>query len=371
MKNQTKLFIVFPISIILLAIVVNACKDDDEDSPEPAKLPVVTTMNISEITAQDAMGGGEITSDGGGQITAHGLVWSTAADPTTANNEGISNSGDGSGSFTSELSSLIAYTNYYVRAYATNNAGTAYGNQVEFKTLPEGAYGTVTDIDGNEYYTTAIDNMEWMAQNLRVTRYADGTPIATGLSAAEWATTDEPAFVEYPFEDSLTVKSIEPVWELDIYGFYYNAYTVMLGLNPCPDGWRVATFNDWEDMSSFMGLFYDLDDSEVGDAFKSCRQVNSPLGGDCETDDHPRWNEHSEHYGTNMAFFLALPAGFINLDLELEGIGENIFWWEPADPQYSQNPVRLLSYDEGNLRRWYRGNNSGLSLRCLRPLKKK
>jgi len=97
----------------------------------------VTTSNISSITTTTATSGGTITSDGGHQVTVRGVCWSTTASPTTANSKTAD--GSGTGSYTSSLTGLAAGTLYYVRAYAINDAGTAYGNetsQVQFWTVP-------------------------------------------------------------------------------------------------------------------------------------------------------------------------------------------------------------------------------------------
>ena len=97
-----------------------------------AALPIVTTAAISSIANTTAMGGGEVTSIGGSAVTARGICYGLTANPTTSNS--VVSSGSGIGSFTSSLSSLTQNTNYYVRAFATNSTGTAYGAQQTFKT---------------------------------------------------------------------------------------------------------------------------------------------------------------------------------------------------------------------------------------------
>lgn len=96
-------------------------------------IPALTTTAISSITGTTASSGGNITSDGGASVTARGVCWSTSPNPTTANS--TTSDGSGTGSFTSSLTGLSAGTTYYVRAYATNSVGTAYGNQQSFTTL--------------------------------------------------------------------------------------------------------------------------------------------------------------------------------------------------------------------------------------------
>lgn len=98
-------------------------------------LPVVTTAIVNGITKAEAYTGGEVTYDGGGTVTAKGLVWSKNADPTTADNK--IDGGTGTGAFISHLTGLTSNTVYHVRAFATNSAGTAYGDDVQFSTLAD------------------------------------------------------------------------------------------------------------------------------------------------------------------------------------------------------------------------------------------
>jgi hypothetical protein len=97
-----------------------------------AGYPILTTTAISAISATSSASGGNITSDGGAAITARGVCWSTSSNPTISNNK--TTDGNGTGSFTSNLTGLTSATKYYVRAFATNSAGTAYGNEVNFTT---------------------------------------------------------------------------------------------------------------------------------------------------------------------------------------------------------------------------------------------
>lgn len=95
-------------------------------------LPTVTTADIINIYANSATGGGEVTNNGGAEVTAHGVVYCTSANPTLADN--YTSDGTGTGIFSSGLNNLTANTQYYVRAYATNSQGTSYGPQVTFTT---------------------------------------------------------------------------------------------------------------------------------------------------------------------------------------------------------------------------------------------
>ncbi|WP_396144513.1 hypothetical protein [Flavobacterium sp.] len=104
-----------------------------------ATLPILTTAIATAITTTNATCGGNITFDGGAPISARGICWSTAINPTITNTH--TSDGIGTGSFLSTISGLIPNTTYYIRAYATNSSGTSYGNQVIITTaIPYFAY---------------------------------------------------------------------------------------------------------------------------------------------------------------------------------------------------------------------------------------
>jgi hypothetical protein len=94
--------------------------------------PVVNTSAVTDITENSATSGGNVTDDGGATVTVRGVCWSTNPNPTTS--DFFTNDGSGVGTFISYLTGLSENTTYYVRAYATNSAGTSYGNQFSFTT---------------------------------------------------------------------------------------------------------------------------------------------------------------------------------------------------------------------------------------------
>jgi len=104
-------------------------------TPLPAsgpQLPRVSTLPVSQVGAHTAMGGGQVLSDGGTSLIERGLVLSTSPTPTL--NGQVFPAGTGTGSFQTQLTGLLEASTYYVRAYATNEVGTAYGNEVVFTT---------------------------------------------------------------------------------------------------------------------------------------------------------------------------------------------------------------------------------------------
>ena len=125
-----------------------------EQIPDPES-PIVTTAEVTDITQTTAVSGGNVTDDGGASVTARGLCWSTSQNPTISDNH--TSDGNGTGSFTSNLTNLTANTTYYVRAYATNENGTSYGEQKSFTTLQNIELPTVTTAEVTDItQTTAV-----------------------------------------------------------------------------------------------------------------------------------------------------------------------------------------------------------------------
>jgi hypothetical protein len=107
--------------------------EDESFITDETLLPEVATAEVTEIGWRTAIGGGEVISENGAMVTERGVCWATTHNPDISNDH--ANSGTGLGSFTVNMSSLTAGTVYYVRAYAKNNAGVNYGNEVHFTTL--------------------------------------------------------------------------------------------------------------------------------------------------------------------------------------------------------------------------------------------
>lgn len=131
-----------------LHIISNNGSNELEITATGYGAPTVTTSNVSNITATSASCGGNVTADGGTAVTERGLCWSTVNAPTVESGSHIAN-GTGTGSFTAMMSGLAPNIVYYVRAYATNARGTAYGEQMQFTTqsgLPTVIINDVSDI---------------------------------------------------------------------------------------------------------------------------------------------------------------------------------------------------------------------------------
>lgn len=118
--------------LCLTTCIIFSCTSDDSSEESSVELPTVSTAETSLINQNTATSGGNVTNDGGGAIAARGVAFATTPNPTTANDKTID--AGTTGVYSSALTNLTASTQYYVRAYATNSAGTAYGNQQTFTT---------------------------------------------------------------------------------------------------------------------------------------------------------------------------------------------------------------------------------------------
>lgn len=108
-------------------ILLTGCKDE----PEPFSLPTVETQLVSDITSTSAFSGGEIVNDGGGYIIEKGVCWDVNPLPTIALPTKNS-AGQDTGKFVCAVSNLLPGEQYYIRVYATNTAGTSYGQELSF-----------------------------------------------------------------------------------------------------------------------------------------------------------------------------------------------------------------------------------------------
>ena len=144
-------------TVLILSFLTLSCSSNDDSDNSNATLPTLTTAAITSIETTTAISGGIISSDGASNVTSRGICWSTNTNPTTADSK--TSDGTGTGNFVSNLTGLLPNTTYYVRAYATNSVGTAYGNQVSFSTF-ETMYFPPND-GSNTWETKSITSLGW------------------------------------------------------------------------------------------------------------------------------------------------------------------------------------------------------------------
>lgn len=144
-------------TVLILSFLTLSCSSNDDSDNSNETLPTLTTAVITSIETTTAISGGIISSDGASNVTSRGICWSTNTNPTTADSK--TSDGTGTGNFVSNLTGLLPNTTYYVRAYATNSVGTAYGNQVSFSTF-ETMYFPPND-GSNTWETKSISSLGW------------------------------------------------------------------------------------------------------------------------------------------------------------------------------------------------------------------
>jgi len=312
----------------------------------PVVLATLTTTTVSSRTTSSAVSGGTITDDGGGTISARGVCWSTEENPLTTDSKTID--GADMGIFASNLTGLTPNTTYYVRAYAINEAGVAYGPQISFVTLPSGTivfnpnltYGSVSDVDGNTYKTIQIGTQTWMAENLRTTKLNDNTPISLVTDNAVWQNLYDTRSPAYSWYDN------DPSAYKTIYGALYNFYVVEKG-NLCPTGWHVPSDAEGATLESFLG-------------------GEDVAGGKLKETGNTHWIYSFNTVGTNETGFTALPGGSRDINGPFGGIGAFGNWWSTT--YESGGFVRIFSMSYGN-NSTYGGTtieSAGLSVRCLK-----
>ncbi|MFZ4724777.1 MAG: FISUMP domain-containing protein [Paludibacter sp.] len=181
---------------------------------EPILLPTVTTTDASMITSNSATSGGSITSDGGANLTARGVCWSTNANPTVADSK--TTDGIGTSSFTSSLTGLTSNNIYHIRAYATNSIGTSYGNDITFSTLA--GWPTIT--------TTSVSSIAQATATSGGSITSDGGTSITARGVC-WSTTANPTTANSKTVDGTGIgsftSSITGLTPNTIY--YIRAYT--------------------------------------------------------------------------------------------------------------------------------------------------
>ena len=294
----------------------------------------ITTNPLAFISQTTSISGGNITSDGGASITSKGVCWSnTTSTPTIANSKTVD--GTGIGSFTSSLTGLSPATTYYLRAYATNSAGTAYGNSIPFTTATVVSLTTVT-----------IGTQIWTTKNLDVATYSDGTIIPQVTDPTAWAALTTGAWCYY---NNTTANGT-------IYGKLYNWYAVAgihdTDLNTpnkklAPTGYHIPSDAEWTTLTTYLGGL------EVA-------------GGKMKATGTSLWNTPNTG-ATNSSGFTGLPGGARYDNGPFNGIGDFCGWWSSSEDDTPNAWLRNLFYFNGvAYSSYYDNKRNGFSVRCLR-----
>ncbi|MGB6036125.1 MAG: fibrobacter succinogenes major paralogous domain-containing protein [Cryomorphaceae bacterium] len=326
---------------ILFVALFTACSDDDEN-PAGTGAPDVVTFPANKISQFKAEGGGSVLSEGNSPITARGLVWSDAPGVTLANASASTNQVDPTGSFLTTIDRksetemfLDSNTTYYTRAYAVNDQGVGYGDELSFTTMEtfyiEGE--PLTDVEGNVYRTVEMEKegMTWMAENLKVTSYNNGDPIPFIPDTEAW------------LEDSLGAYCY---WENDPsfvpdYGNLYKLTVVQDLRGLCPTGWHVPTNSDWNQLRDHVENY----STSTADISVQLREEGDEF-----------WVAESES-ANNFSGFSARGGGYRRND---DGFGEFLFFGQLA-VFWCSTPFTDFSGNEGGIS-FGIGNLSGAGL---------
>jgi uncharacterized protein (TIGR02145 family) len=215
---------------------------------------------------------------------------------------------------------------------------------------------TVTDADGNVYQTVVIGGQEWMVENLRVSRYNNGDDILTNQDLEQWQAASEGIWVNFnndPANDAM-------------YGKLYNWYATVDERGLCPTGWRVPTDNDWQQLTFFVDANAWGNNNSAGSQLKSRRQVNSPLGGEYNTTEHPRWDSHDIRFGTDDFGFNALPAGGYNPSDGFASLGVWAYFLSVTEGHNNHVWVRTVLNSHKGMSRSLYPKTEGFSVRCIK-----
>jgi len=196
-------------------------------------------------------------------------------------------------------------------------------------------YGTVADIDGNKYATIQIGTQTWIAENLKTSRYNDGTAIPNVTNETQWNNLSSGAYAVY---DNNTVHD-------DTYGKLYNWYAVNTG-KLCPKGWHVPTLAEWEALRDYLGW-----DSAGGKLKSTSSLWKAPNTG-----------------ATNSSGFSAIPGGKRAYGIYMM-MNDYSFFWSSESSSIQKSYYAFAVYDyEGFVLGDFADSekNYGHSCRCLK-----
>ena len=313
----------------IVLLLSNSCSKEKNQGPGEA--PVLTTVNVNSVTHTTANCGGNITSDGGAKVTARGLCWNTTQNPTTDDN--ITTDGNGTGTFTSALTDLAVNTTYYARAYATNSVATSYGNELSFKTYA----GTVSDFDGNVYYTVIIGTQTWMAENLKTTRYGNGDLIGTTIPATLDISGESTPEYQWAYDDN--------GGNVSMYGRLYTWYAVSDSRSISPAGWHVASDTEWTTLINYLGS---------GSAGAKIRETGIS-----------HWSGPNAG-ATNETEFTALPSGMRYANGTFDEINRYGNWWSFTEHSAAEADFFGVGSIEGYIYGGSFTKANAYAVRCLK-----
>lgn len=219
---------------------------------------------------------------------------------------------------------------------------TTSGNSTNGKTTaifnPDKTYGTLIDIDGNEYKTITIGNQVWMAENLRTKHYQNGDAIPEVKDNRVWMNISSGAYCNYKYS-----KNIDTI---ATFGRLYNWYAVSDSRNIAPKGWHVPSSDDWYFLEAYLGR------DSVAIQLKEIDSIH--------------WSSENTE-ATNKSGFTALPGGSLYTNGEFQFIGEQGFWWTSTECLSSSYAFRKGIYSSFQyVFMDFSYKEYGFSVRCIK-----
>jgi len=257
----------------------------------PVALPKLTTTAITEITGSSATSGGNVIDAGGADVTARGICFATHESPTIK--DSITKNGDGLGEFTSGLTNLIGNTTYYVRAYATNSAGTGYGHQISF-TTPVDIPRVITESVSEITKTTAVTG-----GNVTYDCGAEVTEKGIVLSTSPNPTTADTKFTaDPPTGTGQFIINLEGLTQFTTYhvrayainskGTAYGEDIQFITLPDITKFWVVGDYNGWDNSDNAKYIISTTSSGGLAEGY-----VYLTSGGIKLTTDHSWDNAHT------------------------------------------------------------------------------
>ncbi len=341
------------IGIVLIAFSLVTC-----DRTEKEEILVISTGDIETFSEGFYILNGTIVSIGNETITNHGFCWSELEDPDIEDTTIQMGARSSTGDFSFTDFNFSESTTYYVKAFATAGLITYYGEQRSF-TTPDTLPLIITDIDHNIYNTIKIGNQIWMASNLKVTRWPDGTYIPRVEEQPDWY-----AFSLYTqaycwYENYAVIGTIYGAlytWPAALYIMRDDEIEPGYIQGVCPDGWHLPSDSEWKELEMFLGM----DGTEVD--LEDWRGTDE--GGKMKHEGTQYWNSPNSG-STDESGFCALPSGWRDGAGWFKNLGTGTrFWSTSLRGDYAW--VRQLDYNSSKIYRGTKGLYEAHSVRCIK-----
>jgi uncharacterized protein (TIGR02145 family) len=201
---------------------------------------------------------------------------------------------------------------------------------------PDPPSNTITDIDGNVYHTLTIGSQVWLVENLKTTRYNDGSPIPLVTDSTAWSNLDTPGYCWY--NNDPTNKNP--------YGALYNWFTVNTG-KLAPAGWHIPTDAEWTTLTTFLG-------------------GESTAGGKLKESGTGHWRTPNAG-ATNETGFTALPGGHRDVNGTFSAMGDDGYWWSVTEYGTTGKVwYRNMNYNYPGVITVSNNKKNGQSVRCIK-----